>query len=276
MRLAHFSLSLAILCLAGIPSLRAQDEKLGERQVRTSWVISEIDLLAESAKDSSEETNPALIRTVSSGDLIIKQRLVPLKAAKLLTPLVNKKGKQLAAAGDELYGLSSGSGAVYCLAKTPTINPLGALLIGAVIKALCFKDMDQDGVFDGQFNKKIQRFALPVISGKHSKKLKPVSGGSYEPLDPKKMKRQYFVGVEYEGKPLLYARRNFRIVFGDAKSKDQLSNWFYTEGKNYPQTKSVLGGKFTVLSEKDGDLDIRIDQPLKEQPFSVRLTVRLR
>lgn len=264
----------ALLAAAGgilaVPGAYAQE--MDEREIRTNWTISPISLL----DDASPDQSGAITKTVSSGDFVAKQRLLPKRAAVLNEAVRDIKGKELAAAGSQLFSLDSGSGDVFCLARDPQLNPVGALLIGAAVQIVCLKDNNSDGVFDGLFKKKTEQYALPIMSGKHRKKLREIQGGSYSEIMPTELERGYFVGVEYKGKPLFESHRNFRIAFGDGNSTNGLTKWISTKDSEFPKTMKVLGGSFEILSlRKNGDLDVRVDESLPEQPFTVRVRFRL-
>ncbi|KEO90905.1 hypothetical protein EH31_07660 [Erythrobacter longus] len=252
----------------------AQD--LHERGIRTEWVVSEIDLLEEQNNPSVDGTE----RTIKSDGLVMQQRLLPPSAAKLTEAITDDDGDTVAQAGDELYGVLAGSGRVYCLNEKPEINPVGALFVGAVLQAKCFKDVDGDGVFDGSFKKKLGNGFFPQLSGKHRKKLRQISGGSFETIDPRDLKRAYYVAVKFEGRGFLglASSRFFSVEFGGDDASSELTRQYSTKGDDLPSTVEIsgLGASFTVLGFEDDAIRVRIDDPFDEQPFAVSTRVTIR
>lgn len=252
----------------------AQD--MHERGIRTHWIISEIDLLEGQNDPSADGTE----RVVKSDGLVMQQRLLPPSAARLTEAIIDDDGDTIAQAGDELFGVLAGSGRVFCLNEKPEINPVGALFLGAALQAKCFKDVDGDGVFDGAFKKKLGTGFFPQLSGKHRKKLREISGGSFETIDPRDLKRAYYVGVKFEGRGFLGlgSSRFFSVEFGGDDASSELTRQYSTNGDDLPSTVEIagLGASFTVLDFEDDAIRVRIDDPFDEQPFAVSIKVTIR
>lgn len=270
MKLFSATLSCIALALGLAQADPSHAREMHERHIESQWTISDIDLLE---SQSSE-------RLVATNEFVIKQRLLPPAAARLDEAIYDADGDLLAEQGAELFGLVSGSGSVYCLDKEPQFNPVGALFVGAVLQAICFKDVDQDGTFDGAFKKKIEIGVLPQLSGKHRRRLREIVGGSFTQIAAEDLSRVYFVGVEFEGRGGIFSTgrsRRFQVAFGGEGKKDSITDWFSTDGDTLPQSVNVsgLGGSFTVLGFEERAIRVRIDEPLKPIPFAVTITVEI-
>ena len=284
------------LCHFAPAHAQERSDNMHERGIFTRWTISTIDLLERDQRkieDASENgdgdaslvdlsagADEDLGRLVRDGEFVIKQRLLPPKAARLTSAIVDSDGDILAETGQELYGVVSGTGEVFCLAKAQEINPVGAILVGAVYQESCFKDVDGDGIFDGGFKKKSRTKYFPQLSGKHSRKLREIDGGSYEAIAPREMERVYFVGVEFHGRSLLGAgsSRKFSVTYGVSDEKFPLTKRFSTKGDAMPQTLTVaeLGARFSVLGIEGNAIRTRVDEPFDEGPFAVSISVTIR
>jgi len=210
--------------------------------------------------------------TVRPGELFMRARLLPESVARLEADLVDGSGKTMIAKGSELIGAHP-SLRIYCDVQQRGPG-LGGVLMGApAMKQVCLMDADRDGRFDSYFAARSTIKGVPFLSGRVPKKPQGTTSLAYSIIDPATMASSFFVALKYEGKPLLYDRRNFRLTFGIDKRTEQLSDWFYTSGSTYPQQQRYLGGSFTVLAERDGALDIRLDRPFPAQPFAVMKTV---
>ena len=288
--------SALLLCLFAPAHAQERSDKMHERRIFSQWTVSSIDLLQrdqQGIEDTSENeggdvsleghgagTDEGASRLVRDGEFVIKQRLLPPKAARLTSAILDSEGEILAEIGQELYGVVSGTGEVFCLAKEQETNLVGAVLVGAVYQESCFKDIDGDGIFDGSFKKKSSTRYLPQLSGKHSRKLREIGGGNYEAIAPYEMKRVYFVGVEFHGRSLFGAgsSRKFSITYGVSDDKFPLTKRFSTKGDAMPQTLTVatMGARFSVLGIEGDAIRTRVDEPFAEGPFAVSIKVTIR
>ena len=214
--------------------------------------------------------------SVKSGDVFLRHRLLPNAAARLDTDLTDEQGKVVIPTGAEMFSLSTSGAKIFCNAKQNGPSVARALLIGGGLKQVCAIDLEGDGTFDQYFSTMGLVKGLPSLSGRVPKAPKIAKAGGYHAIAPNDMTTQYFVGIEYEGKPLLYDRRNFRIVFGEGKRHESLSDWTFIKGGEYPKSHSLLGGSFTVLSETSGVLNLAIDREIPPQPFNVNVTISYR
>jgi hypothetical protein len=242
------------------------------KKFTTIWMVA--DPLDKSAQ--VEGGTPQNLK-LKSGDIFLKHRLLPQSAAKLETDIVDEKGSILLQKNSEMFSLEAGAAKIFCSVNQSKPNLGMSILIGSTgFGHVCAIDHDADGRFDAHFKAKGLVEGLPSISGRVPKAPKVVTSGAYTEIAPAQMITQYFVGIEYEGKPLIYNRRNFRITFGEGKRNESLSDWRYVSGKDYPQSLELLDSKFTVLGEKDGEIDVRIDRSIPAQPFNVFVRISYR
>jgi hypothetical protein len=236
-------------------------------QFQTDWQIQ--------GAETGDSAEPTV--TLRPGELFMKRRLLPPRAARLDTPLLGAKGEELLPAGAELFGTRSDKVDIYCSTAQKGAGIATQLLLGRTgQKQICLIDADRDNDFDSLFKVAGEIKGLPSLYARTPKTLDRVDGSKYSSIDPASMTQKYFVAVEYQGKPLLYDRRNFTITFGTDEKKQSLTSWIYTKGSDYPQSLTYLGGKFTVLSENQGMLSIRIDRQIPSQPFGVIKSVSFR
>lgn len=215
--------------------------------------------------------------TVRSGDIFLKHRLLPKAAARLESDLIDEKGNILVVRGAEMFSLESVSANIFCEAQQSKPNAAKSLLLGdSRFSHICGIDRDNYGHFEGYFTGRGLVKGLPSINSRMPKKVRVAKGGRFARIDPTSMSVYYFAGVGFFGKPQLGSDRHFGIKFGEGLRMETLSGWTRVSGGKYPTSVGLLGGKFTLLDEKDGVLRIRIDQPFPPQPFNVSVTVQFR
>ena len=232
------------------------------RQMSTIWMVQ------------PSETQPDTVEAGST-DFIMKQRLLPTGLVRLTGTFQDAKGKRSFGTGTQLFEVKSDV-PIYCVAGMREPKGFEKWMVGGATSQFCLVDMDSDQRFDGYFEPVSMVPGLPTIAGKRPKKPKPMAPVAYEIADPSTLEKPFWIGIQYQGKPLLYDRRNFGVSFGSDTSKGALTSWVYTSGSNYPLSQNLLGASFTVLGETDGRLRVRIDQPIPPQPFGVVHTVTYR
>jgi hypothetical protein len=260
--------SLGLLAAQG-GVLAAVEAPIKRYEFQTDWQIQ-----GTKADDNAQATV-----ALRSGDLFMKRRLLPPRAARLDAPLVGAKGEELLPSGTELFGTKSDSADIYCSTAQKGAGIATQFLLGfgrTGQKQRCLIDTDRDNDFDGHFKVAGEIKGLPSLYTRTPKTLDSLDGLKYSSIDPVEMVQKYFVAVEYQGKPLLYDRRNFTVTFGTDEKKESLTSWIYTKGSIYPQTLTYLGGQFTVLNEDQGVLNVRIDRQMPSQPFGVIKSVSFR
>ncbi|MCA1750088.1 MAG: hypothetical protein LC634_11405 [Sphingomonadales bacterium] len=235
------------------------------RTLTTIWMV-------QPAEVPSEEV------TVSSGDLVLRQPLHPTALAVLEADLQHGSGDDdFLPAGTRLFEVQNASAQVFCALNLAYTPDLQRILLGTSSAQRCLVDANNDSLFEGKFVFHSPIQGLPLVEGQLPKDPDPVEPPvPYRRGSPSEVGDEYFVGIRYEGKPLLYNRRNFRIRFGNSQSQDGLTNFSYTSGDDYPKSHNMLGSQFTIVAEDDGTLTIRIDRMMPLQPFSVTQTVSYR
>ena len=253
-----------VLCLgAGALILTsAGSAQSPDRRMTTIWTIEP----ADSPRPSVE---------AAAGDILWKQRLLPTGLVRLSAPYQDAGGKRSFGAGTQLFEVKSDV-PVYCVAGMRDPKGFEKWLKSGSTTQFCLVDLDSDLRFDGYFEPISMVPGLPTIAGKRPKNPKPMSPVSYELIDPSSMEKPFWVGIQYQGKPLLYDRRNFAISFGSDTGKGSLTSWVYTSGSDYPLSQELLGARFTVLGMSGDKLQVRIDEPIPAQPFGVAYSVTYR
>jgi hypothetical protein len=212
---------------------------------------------------------------VGARDLILKQKLLPSGLARLTGSFQDDGGKRSLGPGTQLFEVKSDV-PIYCVAGLREPKGFEKFMKGDSRVQLCLIDTDADGRFDAYFEPVSMVPGLPTITGKRPKSPRPMTPVAYEPAEPSALEKSYWVGIEYQGKPLIYDRRNFGISYGSDDSKGAVTDWIYTSGSTYPISKQLLGASFTVLGMSGDKLRVRIDQPMPPQPFGVIRTVSYR
>ena len=232
------------------------------RQMLTIWLVQ------------PAGTQPGTVEA-SSTDFILKQRLLPTGLAQLTGPFQDADGNRALGRGTQLFEVKSDV-PIYCVAGMRKPKGFDKWMKGGTTSQFCLVDMDSDRRFDGYFEPISMVPGLPTIAGKRPKKLKPMTPVGYELADPATLEKPFWIGIQYQGKPLLYDRRNFGVSFGSDTGKGSLTSWVYTSGSSYPVSQKLLGASFTVLGEAGGKVRVRIDQPIPPQPFGVMHSVTYR
>jgi hypothetical protein len=266
------TLQRVLLCICALIALQSGPAFAQRQNFRTIWVVA--DRMDGKVPDAGGAPERMVLK---SGNVFLMHRLLPLSAALLESDMIDEKGAILIPKGGEMFALDADGAKIFCSARQSKPNAAMSLLVGnAGLGHACAIDRDGDGRFDAHFTARGLVKGLPSIDGRMPKAPKSVTGGTYSALAPAQMAAHYFVGIEYEGKPLLYDRRNFRITFGEGDRHESLSDWSFVSGKSYPQSLELMGSKFTIIEEKDGVLDVQIDRTMPRQPFNVRVTFEYR
>lgn len=236
--------------------------QMPDRRMTTIWMVQPAD------------TQPGPIEA-EARDIIWKQRLLPTGLARLTESYQDSNGKRSFGPGTQLFEVKSDV-PIYCVAGMRDPKGFEKWLKSGSTSQFCLVDMNSDQRFDGYFEAISMVPGLPTIAGKRPKNPKPMTPVGYELADPSTMEKPFWVGIEYQGKPLIYDRRNFAVSFGSDTGKGSLTSWVYTSGSNYPLSQELLGARFTVLGVTGNKIQLRIDQPIPPQPFGVAHSVTYR
>jgi hypothetical protein len=209
---------------------------------------------------------PVGVRHLGGKDEVLRQRLLPSGLAELARVWSDPEVGELPA-GMQLIAASSDAGAVYCE---------GDIREGDSSGLTCFLDSDRDGRFDSRFSAASSTPALVMLMGK-MKAPKPLAEPlEYRVVDPRTSRIPAFVAIERRNYFNIYSRENFMIVFGTGDSKKRITDPVGFKTADMPKEMTILGARFTALSETDGKLAIEVHSGMPAQPFAVMSTVTYR
>jgi hypothetical protein len=210
--------------------------------------------------------HPVGIRHLGGKDEVLRQRLLPSGLAELARVWSDPEVGELPA-GMQLIEASSDAGAVYCEGDIREAGPA----------PLCFLDSDRDGRFESRFKTASSTPALMMLSGKMPKAPKPLAEPlEYRVVDPKTSRIPAFVAIERRNYFNIYSRENFMIVFGTGDEKKRITDPLHFKSADMPKELTILGARFTALSETDGKMAIEVHSGMPAQPFAVMSTVTYR
>jgi len=209
---------------------------------------------------------PAGIRHLAGKEEVLRQRLLPSGLAELARVWSDPEVGELPA-GMQLIAASSDAGAVYCE---------GDIREGDSGGLLCFLDSDRDGRFDSRFRAASSTPALVMFTGR-MKAPKPLAEPlEYRVVDSRTSRIPAFVAIERRNFFNIYSRESFMIVFGTGDEKKRITDPVQFKAADMPKEMSILGARFTALSEKDGKMAIEVHSAMPAQPFAVMSTVTYR
>jgi hypothetical protein len=211
--------------------------------------------------------HPAGIRHLAGKDEVLRQRLLPAGLAELARAWSDPEVGELAA-GMQLIEASTDAGAVYCEGDIREADSRGLL---------CFLDSDRDGRFESRFKTSSSTPALVMLSGKMPKAPRPLAEPlEYRTVSPKTSRIPAFVAIERRNYFNIYSRENFTIAFGTGDEKKRITAPAGFKSADMPKEMTLLGARFTALSETDGKMAIEVHQGMPAQPFAVMSTTTYR
>lgn len=232
------------LCLLACPSMSSAQS----RDVRSMWVIQPVAV-------------PAGEQLFSSGEFVLKQRLLPAGLAELEAPVTIRD--EILPAGTQLVKAQTSGATVFCVPEVPKQK-----LIGAAFQP-CLIDMNGDGAFEGWFNAVSQTKSMLMLTGRYPREPRAITAVRYREVAPAMMREEYFVAIERRNYFNIYSRESFMIVFGRDDRLERLTSPVSFKSEEMPRELTVLGSRFTALSEQDGKMLIRVSQAMPMQPFAV-------
>jgi hypothetical protein len=208
---------------------------------------------------------PEGVRHLGSKEYVLKQRLLPTGLAEIGRSTLSGEIDAALTEGTQLIEVKGASTPVYCEGE----------LKGR--KQQCFVDADGNGSFESWFKAMSTTPAFVTISGKMPKTLQPLANPiPYKVLDPAQSKLDAFVAIERRNWFNIYSRESFMIVFGSEDKKERISQPIQFKSAEMPKELTVLGARFTALSEADGKMAIKVHSSMPAQPFGVIQTVSYR
>lgn len=235
-----------LLAVAAPVAARAQD-----RSIASIWTI-------EPGLVPSEELS------LAGGEVVLEQRLLPIGLAELTEPLAGL-GKNSLPAGTQLVQLRTGTGAIYCVPEVPKQKLMGASFLP------CLVDDQKDGRFEGWFNAISETKGLLSLNAKRPKTLRPATA-AYAVRDPAAMTLKCTVAIERRNYFNLYSLESFMVRFGCANAFERLTTPINFPSTDMPKELTVMGARFTALSEADGKMRVKVSAPMPRQPFGVAKT----
>jgi hypothetical protein len=210
------------------------------------------------------------IRELGSKELVLKQRLLPSGLVELGRAVTKAEAGVDLPAGTQLIEVKSSAGTVFCEGEMHTGGLAGR-------KQTCLLDSDRDNRFDTAFTYMPQAPALVVIEGRLPKKrLQLAAPIPYDRIDPARSRFDAFVAIERRNFFNIYGRENFQIVYGSGAHQERITVPIGFKSPEMPKELTILGARFTALSERDGKMTIRVDQGMPDQPFAVMRIVTYR
>jgi hypothetical protein len=251
MRILQVVAAVAVGAMSLAPSAPAEAQS---RRIISFWTIE----LA---------PHPVGIRHLAGKEEVLRQRLLPSGLAELARVWSDPEVGELPA-GMQLIEASSDSGAVYCEGNIREADSTGLL---------CFLDSDRDGRFESRFKVPSSTPALVMITAKMPKAPKPLAEPlEYRTVSPATSRIPAFVAIERRNFFNIYSRENFMIVFGTGDEKKRISDPVGFKAADMPKEMTILGARFTALSEKDGKMAIEVHSGMPAQPFAVMSTTTYR
>lgn len=211
--------------------------------------------------------HPVGVRHLAGKEEVLRQRLLPGGLAELARVWSDPEIGELPA-GMQLVEASSEMGAVYCE---------GDIRQADSAALLCFLDSDRDGRFDSRFKTASSTPALVMILGRLPKAPKPLAEPlEYRKVDPSASRIPAFVAIERRNYFNIYSREHFMIAFGTGDEKKRITDPVGFKSADMPKEMTILGARFTALSEADGRMAIEVHQGMPAQPFAVMSTITYR
>jgi hypothetical protein len=218
-------------------------------------------------------------RLVKDGELLVKNRLLPVAMARLEMDLApSLAGSLSVSAKSQLYAVRSSTGEkVFCAWETLVRAKNGVLTPNTGISTLCFLDKQSDGRFDASFEA-FPGVGLPQIQMPMPKENKLVSVDlPYTMLPPDMFTGDLWVGLRYEQYFNIYGNRMLMVAYGGRGKNQTLTNFSKFKSKGpFPLQVGALGAQLTVLAAGDDGSVIRIDRPISLPVFAVVTTTTVR
>jgi len=203
-------------------------------------------------------------RALASGEFVLKQRLLPIGLAELEGPVT--AGKETLPSGSQLVKVQTSAAKVFCVPDLPK----------KVFWTTCLIDADNDGSFEAWDEGFTRTRSILMVSGKYPKKPKPIEPARYREVSPTSMRSVYFVGIERRNWFNIYSRESFTIAYGSEGRLERLTTPISFKTNEMPRELTVLGARFTAISEPDGKMLVRVSQAMPLQPFAVTVTTTYR
>lgn len=253
-KLAALPGAMATLAAAGVASAQAQSDSA---LLFAAWEIQ-------------PATAPTGSRDLAGGEFVLKQKLLPLGLAELPGRVDVPELKLSLAAGTQLIAVGSGQQPLFCditrYAKKANASAIA-----------CFADLDTDGRFEGYFKGLSMTGAILSLDGRVKfKNLKPITPLPYTALPPARFSQDLFVGIQRRNYFNIYSRESFMLVYGNESHTEEITQPIQFKSSEMPKAMTVLGARFTAISETAGRMRIEVKEAIPRQPFGVIRTTTYR
>lgn len=217
-----------------------------------------------------------LERDVADGEVVLRQKLLPLGLAVLGADVALPRGSRLVARrGAQLVRVGGPAGRIHCALETERTDRKGVVVPNKTGTTLCLLDGDGDGRFEGAFEG--TGSVTGVIVDALPPKQPVVVDVAYEKRPVEEFVGDYWVGVRYEQYFNVYGNRMLFTDFGGRGAQESLTAFDTFKSKGiFPREVEALGAKLTILSAAPKGVRVRIDRALPPQPFSVVRTTTYR
>ena len=239
-----------------------------EREFSSMWLVQASD-------------QPLGARSVNDGELVFRNRLLPLSLIRLGADAIDQEsGNVVAGAGTQLFGLMTRGAPIYCVVGRREPSSAMRILWNGGNRQICLVDFEKDGTLDAHFTVGNQVMGVPNFSGRRPREPDALASAvTYESLPPDQIATNYFVGVRYEGVIGLLSRRRtpvFSVVFGSESSEEQLTGDVRPVRRSDPWLVTPLMAEFTVHAINGDTIDIDVRRNVPPQPFHVVRTMTYR
>lgn len=222
------------------------------------------------------EPPPSGVASVSKGDLVLKQRLLPIGYATLVADATDlKTGNLVAAAGTALLQLKTEAGIGYCVAAAPKTTALFRARPGSPYLRACFLDADGDGRFDSSAEYEGMAIGLPSVTAKWPKHMHVLTAPiAYQVRAPGEYAPAMYAGIKFDGFAKLGGAPVFVDVYGpEAEGFGITRAWPRDQDGTGSLAKTgdvlILGAKLKVISNDGTTLQMRVDQTMPAGPFGI-------
>lgn len=211
------------------------------------------------------------------GDIVLRQRLLPVGYAALADDAFDlKTGNLVAAKGTPMLRMQSVQGVVYCAAADPKRAGLARAKPGSPYLRACFRDDQGDGSFESSAEYDGELLPLPSVSGRLPKTMHALTRSvAYAELPLQGYALPLFLGIRFDGFSGLSGAPVFEDVFGHDDETHSLARaWPRADDGRGALAKTGIvlidGARIAVVENDGATLTLRIVDPVPAGPFGVR------
>lgn len=209
--------------------------------------------------------------TVKDGEIVLRQKLVPLGLAILGGDVIEPSGNKLVAKrGGQLVEAGFADGRAFCALDTVRIDKSGVEVPNNRGVTLCFVDRERDGRFDMTFEAAGAGGGTGVIIQGTLPKTPQIVDMPYEEHPVSELRGDFWVGIRYEQYFNIYGNRMLMTDIGGRGVTMPLTSFATFKSKGvYPQKVSVLGANITLIAPEEKGTRLRVENAMPTQPFAL-------